>query len=197
MVPSQEARHSRHPPAHPQRASKEAAATTMVHIMRKVFTTSVFLTHESPEGVLSVLLVHHKRFNLWLPVGGELWPGETPLEGAIREVKEETGIHLVANHFPVGKDPMPFEPLGFLGYEEHDAGSRGLHMNFIFEAHCTTDQVRLCDEHSAYQWLLFPTALVYSREGLMEKLPTTANVAYCLDKIIASWTGKSLPPAST
>ena len=35
--------------------------------------------------------MRHKRLDLWLPVGGEVEPGETPLEAARRELREETG----------------------------------------------------------------------------------------------------------
>ena len=36
--------------------------------------------------------MRHKRLELWLPVGGEIEPGETPLEAARRELREETGL---------------------------------------------------------------------------------------------------------
>lgn len=38
------------------------------------------------------LIMHHKDLNMDLYPGGHFNPGETPLEAAIREVKEETGI---------------------------------------------------------------------------------------------------------
>ena len=41
-----------------------------------------------------VLLIHHKKLNLWLPVGGHMEEGETP-DGALgREVKEETNLDI-------------------------------------------------------------------------------------------------------
>jgi 8-oxo-dGTP pyrophosphatase MutT (NUDIX family) len=39
-----------------------------------------------------VLLLFHPKYNKWLPPGGHLEPGETPPEGVVREVKEETGL---------------------------------------------------------------------------------------------------------
>ncbi len=39
-----------------------------------------------------VLLIHHKKLNLWLPVGGHIDKDETPDEAIIREIKEETGL---------------------------------------------------------------------------------------------------------
>ncbi|WP_217923129.1 NUDIX domain-containing protein [Miltoncostaea oceani] len=39
-----------------------------------------------------VLLVHHSRFDCWVPPGGHLEPGETFSQAACREAHEETGI---------------------------------------------------------------------------------------------------------
>jgi len=39
-----------------------------------------------------VLLVHHKKLGLWLPVGGHIKENETPDEALLREIKEEIGI---------------------------------------------------------------------------------------------------------
>jgi 8-oxo-dGTP diphosphatase len=39
-----------------------------------------------------VLLVHHRRFDKWVPPGGHVDPDETFAEAAEREFREETGI---------------------------------------------------------------------------------------------------------
>ena len=47
---------------------------------RRAFSVAVFCRNGG-----EVLLVHHKRLDLWLPVGGEVEAGETPLEAARRD----------------------------------------------------------------------------------------------------------------
>ena len=38
------------------------------------------------------LLIHHRKLDLWLPVGGHINENETPDEALLREIKEEVGI---------------------------------------------------------------------------------------------------------
>ncbi len=40
----------------------------------------------------SFLLILHKKLGKWLPPGGHLEDGEVPHQGAIRELREETGL---------------------------------------------------------------------------------------------------------
>lgn len=98
-----------------------------------------------------MLLVRHKGLNAWLPIGGEIEHGERPLEAAIRETKEETGLTLTPEDFPL-TDDLTGRQRGFIAYEEHSAGPKGLHMNFVFMARTPSTQIELSGEHSDYQW---------------------------------------------
>jgi 8-oxo-dGTP pyrophosphatase MutT (NUDIX family) len=99
------------------------------------------------EGAL--LLIRHLRLGTWLPVGGEIEPGETPLEAARRELLEETGLE---GRFPAGLG-VDGTPPGLIGYEEHPAGSKGLHMNFAFVADVASRVLSACDEFDAVRWV--------------------------------------------
>ncbi len=96
-----------------------------------------------------MLLIRHRRLGTWLPVGGEIEPGETPLEAARRELREETGLE---GEFPAcgGVDGTP---PGLIGYEEHRAGAKGLHMNFAFVADVPSRHLVACDEWTDARWV--------------------------------------------
>lgn len=112
--------------------------------MRRAFSIAVY-----PRLGERVLLIKHKRLGTWLPPGGELDDGETPLEAAERELREETGLVGV---FPITSDVVG-TPRGLVGYEEHIAGSKGMHMNFVFVADVTTDVVQPNDEFGEWRWV--------------------------------------------
>ena len=111
---------------------------------RRAFSVAIFARHED-----RVLLIKHKRLGTWLPVGGELDPGETPLEAARRELFEETGLE-GRFHLQLGVEGTP---PGFLGYEEHTAGSKGLHLNFVFVADVAGDTISPNQEFDEYRWV--------------------------------------------
>jgi 8-oxo-dGTP pyrophosphatase MutT (NUDIX family) len=113
---------------------------------RRAFSVAVYARREG-----RVLVIHHRRLGTWLPIGGELEAGETPLEAARRELAEETGL---SGTFAPLADAVDGEPPGYLGYEEHLAGSKGLHMNFVFVADVATDaEVQPNHEFSEYRWV--------------------------------------------
>jgi 8-oxo-dGTP diphosphatase len=114
--------------------------------LRRAFSVAVY-----PRFQGRVLVIFHKRLNKWLPPGGELAEGETPLEAARRELFEETGLE---GRFPV-TSAIEGVPAGYLGYEEHLAGSKGTHMNFVFVADVDGDAVRPNDEFTQWKWVTF------------------------------------------
>jgi 8-oxo-dGTP pyrophosphatase MutT (NUDIX family) len=115
---------------------------------RRAFSVAVYARRggqgqdqDQGEGGASVLVIEHRR----------LGPGETPLEAAARELREETGLEGVFRSLRGALDGVP---AGLLGYEEHQAGSKGLHMNFVFVAEVAPGaEVRPNDEFEAFRWV--------------------------------------------
>lgn len=128
------------------RSNFEAPAT------RRAFSVSIFARRDGPDGA-RVFVIRHKRLNTWLPVGGEVHDGETPLEAARRELYEETGwsgdfvdpAHLAG--------AVTGSPPGLMGYEEHLAGSKGLHLNFCFVADVDGSDVVTNDEYDDHKFV--------------------------------------------
>jgi 8-oxo-dGTP diphosphatase len=114
--------------------------------VRRAFSVAVYARRGE-----RVLVIEHRRLGTWLPIGGELEVGETPAEAAVRELREETGL---AARFRSLAGALDGVPAGLIGYEEHQAGSKGLHMNFVFVAEVAADaEVTPNDEFAAWRWV--------------------------------------------
>ena len=60
----------------------------MAHIHEKIdFTVAIFVVHEE-----KILLIHHRKLDKWLPLGGHIELDEDPEQAALREAKEESGF---------------------------------------------------------------------------------------------------------
>jgi 8-oxo-dGTP pyrophosphatase MutT (NUDIX family) len=60
----------------------------MPHIHEKIdFTVAIFVVHDA-----KVLVIHHRKLDKWLPLGGHVELDEEPEQAALREAKEESGL---------------------------------------------------------------------------------------------------------
>lgn len=105
------------------------------------------------------LLVKHKKFGKWFQPGGHLEKDENILEGAIREVKEETGIDLsdilpkaekiddVVNKLPVPKYILTEYIPAYKNEPEH------IHQDFIYFVRIPEQEIQLAEtEHDDINW---------------------------------------------
>ena len=113
---------------------------------RRAFSVAVYARRGD-----RVLVIEHRRLKTWLPIGGELEPGETPLDAAVRELREETGMRGAFRTIDGALDGVP---AGLIGYEEHMAGSTGLHMNYVFVCEIPPDiDVTPNEEFGTWRWV--------------------------------------------
>ena len=74
----------------------------MAHIHEKIdFTVAIFVVqHEK------ILLIHHRKLDKWLPLGGHIELDEDPEQAALREAREESGLEVEL----LGERPPTTEP---------------------------------------------------------------------------------------
>lgn len=74
----------------------------MAHIHEKIdFTVAIFIVQAA-----KVLVVHHRKLNKWLPLGGHIELDEDPEQAALREAFEESGLEVEL----AGERPPTTEP---------------------------------------------------------------------------------------
>jgi len=60
----------------------------MAHIHEKIdFTVAIFVVYDA-----KILLIHHRKLDKWLPLGGHIELDEDPEQAALREAREESGL---------------------------------------------------------------------------------------------------------
>jgi len=122
----------------------------MGHIHEYIdFAVSIYIVHNR-----SVLLVHHRELQKWLPVGGHIELNEEPEAAAYREIKEECGLEVEL----VGAKPtMRFQGHRFLCtpsfLDIHAINETHQHIGLTYFARAHHDTPTLnVREHSAMRW---------------------------------------------
>jgi len=146
--------------------------------MHKHFTVTGFLSHNGSTAL------HWHRLNTWLPPGGHIEKNENPIEAALREIFEETGIlsELIhprsKYHYQIPTQlPVP-ETIGVYHLPNGDGGMKTehQHIDYIYFARpIDLNQLELPKiEIAQWQWV--------SAKILLEKTPLLHHI-----------TGESIP----
>ena len=122
----------------------------MAHIHEKIdFTVAIFVVHAG-----KVLVIHHKKLNRWLPLGGHIELDEDPEQAALRETKEESGldVELIGERPPTtGPGTRALIRPRFL--DIHRISETHEHIGMIYFARPQSGQATLAPaEHHAIRW---------------------------------------------
>jgi len=122
----------------------------MPHIHDAIdFTVAIFVVHER-----KVLLVHHRKLDKWLPLGGHIELEEDPEQAALREAQEESGLDVEL----LGERPPTTEPgtralIAPRFLDIHRISATHEHIGMIYWARPKGGATRLAaEEHHAIRW---------------------------------------------
>lgn len=147
---------------------------------QKHYASTVFVVSDTKPR--KILLTHHKKFDKWMPPGGHIEKMENPIEAAVREVKEESGVDIEPFLKQIKKidDRASILPLpAFILEEKVDAyGDQPdhYHIDFVYTFEVPMQEVsHQIEESHNIGW--------FSREELKD-LPMFDNVIHEIDIIL-------------
>ena len=127
-----------------------------------------------------ILMIHHRKLDRWLPIGGHVELDEDPEEAVTREAKEESGldIEILGTRPDIDCPGTKFliAP-AYLDIHEIPPGNHR-HIGLVYFAKAKTDQIVLApEEHHDIRWFtpaelddpqydLSPAIKFYAREAL-------------------------------
>ncbi|MEI7732998.1 MAG: NUDIX domain-containing protein [Verrucomicrobiota bacterium] len=156
----------------------------MAHIHEKIdFTSAIFVVHNG-----KILLIHHRRLDKWLPLGGHIELDEDPEIAALREAREESGLEVEL----LGERPPTTEPgtralIAPRFLDIHRISDTHEHIGMIYWARPKSGKVTLAtEEHHDIGW--------YTSQELDHLHPPMSNAVkwYCRKAIeeISAWPQK-------
>lgn len=149
----------------------------MAHIHEKIdFTVSAYIVHPDLD---KILLIHHKKFNRWLQVGGHVELDEDTDTALLREIMEETGLEVELLSEKPGKaasnEKVLYRP-DFMNLHKIDNPKGHFHLDLRYVAVAKSAESKLApEEHNDIRW--FSRHDLYTADfGL-----TAADRWYCLE----------------
>jgi 8-oxo-dGTP diphosphatase len=122
----------------------------MPHIHERYdFVITVYIVHDN-----KVLIVHHPRYDMWIPMGGHIELDEDPEEALFREIKEETGLDVeILSSKPTIKQNDTKFILTPRFIDVHKANPPHKHIALVYFARAKNNNHILSDEHTEIRWL--------------------------------------------
>jgi 8-oxo-dGTP diphosphatase len=122
----------------------------MAHIHELIdWIVNVLIVHDD-----KVLLIHHKKLDKWLPIGGHIELDEDPDQALFREIQEECGLEVeILNEKPgfVSDASKPLYKPEYLDIHRIDGTHR--HIGLVYFAKAKSDQfVHNTEEHHDIRW---------------------------------------------
>jgi len=139
----------------------------------KCWVTTVFLVNRENK----VLLNWNKVLQTWIPVGGHIDKGETPMEAIIREVEEEIGADFELYGDFTRENDGKIEVVKLHRSQMEAVPHHGLHMNFVFfgRLKSISKKVKATDEEERLRW--FTKEDILNQSGMWESVKKPALAA--------------------
>lgn len=123
----------------------------MGHIHEKIdFTVAIFVVHDG-----KVLVIHHRKLNKWLPLGGHIELEEDPEQAALREAREESGLEVeLLGERPPTTGPGTRALIAPRFLDIHRISDTHEHIGMIYWARPRSGAEAICaaEEHHAIRW---------------------------------------------
>ncbi len=121
--------------------------------MRAHFTSTAFVVHQG-----RTLLPWHAKIQQWMPPGGHLNPNEDPVAGALREVREETGLNVellpTYEAYDFTEPAQLTPPVTILVEDVEDEEGPHHHIDFIYFARpLQGEALRPLPETDSWTWV--------------------------------------------
>ena len=122
-------------------------------MMRSHFTATAFVVDNG-----RTLLHWHKKLQQWMPPGGHLLPDEDPVSGALREVREETGLRVellpLTHRYDFDRPQQLAAPQTILLEASAEAGEPHQHIDLIYFARPVEGEtLRPLPEIDSWRWV--------------------------------------------
>ena len=147
----------------------------MAHLHEKIdFTVSIFIVRSH-----KVLFIFHRQLNRWLPIGGHIELDENPVQAALREAREESGleVELIGEPSPLEREVGFIPLLNPVFLDIHLIKEPHWHIGMVYFARVKSGEVTLNrEEHKDIQWL-GESDLEDSKWGLSQPLKFYARKA--------------------